>query len=64
MPIRITYEHPPGSGEVGCRRTFADDHLLDSTRGRIRADAVQVDDCLRTTPRFMTKVVAVEAVVE
>jgi len=62
MAIKITYEHPPGTGTSGCERTFEDDYELDSTRGKIRADEVQVGDCLKTTPKYMTKVLAVEPI--
>ena len=61
---KITYEHPPGSGETGCERIFDDDYMMESNRGPLRAADVQVGDCLKTTPRYKTLVLAVEAVVE
>lgn len=64
MATRITYEHPPGSSQTGCQRTFADDYVLPSNRGDLRADEVQVGDCLKTTPKHKTKVLAVEALEE
>ena len=62
MAIRITYEHPPGSGETGCQRTFENDYVLESNRGNIRADEVVVGDCLKTTPRYKSLVLQVEEV--
>ena len=62
MATKITYEHPPGSDIAGCERIFEDDYEVHSTRGVIHADEVQVGDCLKTTPKHMTKVLAVESV--
>ena len=62
MSIKITYEHPPGSGETGCVRTFANDYVIESSRGNIRADNVVPGDCLKTTPRRKCLVLAVESV--
>lgn len=63
MAIKITYEHPPGSGQIGCDRTFANDFVIESSRGSLRADQVVVGDFLKTTPRYKTKVLAVEVIV-
>ena len=62
--VHITYEHPPGSGLTGCVRKFDEDYMLESNRGEIAASEVQVGDCLRTTPRYMTKVLNVETLPE
>lgn len=60
--IEITYEHPPGSDEAGCTRQFDPDWMLESDRGKIRADQVQVNDRLQTTVRNKSKVLAVAQV--
>jgi len=60
----ITYEHPPGSGSEGCKRIFDDAYVLQSDRGPLRADEVVVGDCLQTTPRYKTLVLAVAPVME
>jgi hypothetical protein len=60
--IKITYEHPPGSGLTGCDRTFEDSYVLESNRGPLRADAVIAGDKLTTAPRCKCLVLAVEVV--
>lgn len=60
----ISYEHPPGSGTVGCVRPFDDDWILASNRGPLRAADVEVGDCLQTTPTHKSRVLLVEPVVE
>jgi len=62
MARKFTYEHPPGSGQNGCERTFEDDYVLESNRGPIRADTVVVGDMLQTTPRYKTRILVVEVV--
>lgn len=58
--IKITYEHPPGTGQTGCSREFLDSTILESNRGKLRADEVAVGDCLQTTPRYKSLVIDVE----
>ena len=62
--VRLTYEHPPGSGQPGVQRTWDESQPMESNRGQITALEVQVGDFLRVVPRYMTKVVAVESVPE
>lgn len=62
LMIKITYEHPPHSGKVGCSRVFNEDFMLESGRGRIRAGDVVVGDCLKTTPIYKSKVLDIEVV--
>lgn len=61
---KITYEHPPDSGQSGCERIFDDDWILKSNHGDVRAADVQVGYCLQTAPLLKTRVVAVAPVVE
>ena len=62
--VHISYEHPAGSGLVGCVRKFEEDYVLETDRGSVPASEVQVGDCLRTTPKYMTKVLNVETLSE
>jgi len=62
--IAIVYEHPRGSGLTGCTRTFADDWILESNRGHIRADAVVAGDRLKTAPKCKCLVLSATPVVE
>lgn len=60
--IKITYEHPPGSGETGCAREFDLDYIIESNRGFLRADAVVAGDRLKTTSKCKCLVLSVEVV--
>lgn len=60
--IKITYEHPAGSGQTGCSRIFNEEYMLESDRGLIRADEVEAGDCLKTTPLYKSLVLSVEEV--
>ena len=64
MSVKLTYEHPPGSDQSGAIREFEDFYQLETNRGKLRADEVQVGDYVRTTPKYMTKIVNVELVGE
>jgi hypothetical protein len=60
--IKITYEHPPGSGQTGCAREFDLDYVIPSNRGPLRADDVVAGDRLETAPTCKCLVLAVEVV--
>jgi hypothetical protein len=60
--IKITYEHPPGSGQTGCTREFEDSYVISSNRGPLRADQVVAGDRLETAPTCKCLVLAVEVV--
>ncbi len=62
--IAIEYEHPKGSGLAGCTRVFADDYIVKSNRGNLRADEVVAGDCLETAPRCKCLVISAAPVVE
>lgn len=62
MTTKLTYEHPPGSDQAGVIREFPDDYQLCTNRGQVRADEVVVGDYVKTTPKYMTKIVNVEVV--
>ena len=64
MARKLTYEHPPGSGQSGCERVFNNDVILDTNRGKLRADQIKVGDYVQTTPRHKTKILFIESVVE
>ena len=62
--VHIFYEHPAGSGEVGCVRVFDEDYILQSDRGPLVASEVRIGDYLKTTPKYMTKILNVEILPE
>lgn len=64
MPTSLSYERFPDSDQVGCIRTFANDYMLETRRGKLRADEVQVGDEVRTTPRYFTKILNVQVEAE